>query len=187
MFLLPDHPVHEDNDAVDNNTPSSAAQRPDALCVLSRHSVVRLNLRQRNCVVPALTPSIHHARCKKVCRVFFFLSLPPLWSVAVRKGAPPHAPPCSFNSSSHFKWRGWCSSCCSASLLVQGSSCSRSRLTLHSATHLCHATGQPPTPLPFPPSTKNCLCGPHVKKRCVIEIFPFLCFFVCKSHILDKL
>lgn len=93
-FVLPDHLAHEDNDGVDNNTPSSPAQqRLDALCVFCRHSVVRrLNLRQRNCAVPALTPSIHHA-AKRSAGVFFG-ALPPLYSVAVRKGTPlpPHTP-----------------------------------------------------------------------------------------------
>lgn len=33
VFLLPEHQVHKDNDAVDNNTPRSPAQQLDALVV----------------------------------------------------------------------------------------------------------------------------------------------------------
>lgn len=157
MALITTLPVHQRS----NWTP----------CVFSRHCVVRLDLRQGNCAVPAFTPSIHHAARRSA---EFFRCPPPPESVAVRKGAP-RTVPRPFRPSFHFKWRGWCSSLCSASSLVQGSSCSQCWLTLHSATHLCHTAGQLP---PSPPSKKNCLCGPHCNtSNATLLKFPVLPLF----------
>lgn len=138
--------------------------------MFSRHSVVRLNLGQRSCAVPALTPSIHPSRSEKVCRVFF-LSPPPTLECGCQEGRPPNLPR-SFNSSFHFKWGGWCSSCCSASSLVQGSSGSQGWFTLHSATHICHAAGQrPPLPILPPKQGKWPLWAlQHAIKYCIIKI-----------------